>query len=580
MNFKVFIPCCDESLPVIKINSYLFNKFWPDVEVVYLGFQKPEYEFYSKNHQFVSLSEKQIGGSSSWSTYIYEYLNNIDDEIVMFSIDDYLLCDTPSHNMIDVAYKLIKSNKKIGRFDLTFDSQVEGNTHHVRKIKDYNVHVKNPNAPYRISTQPALWNRKFLLKFLNNKWSPWQFELNGNAMAIREKFPEQTFCFYDKKMHEYPIRTIAKGLVSRHNPGKYNILGLKPSVIKELVDKKFFNEEQLIWGQWQGNVPSFHEKGGYEFHPYSLSPHETSKTNFEEYFAVYGKDVLTINLWDSNFSHTLTHPEFGYITAQGEYAPRTKKMRYVLKENNFNYSSEVTIFTDKYLDKKTISSVNSKIKIGWIQEPPVVHSFVYEKLPEYIDSLDYLLTFSKELAEKYEKCIEFPWCYLRVAEKDWGIHKKTKTVSMIASNKKWAPGHILRHKIAENISKKYNIDLWGGGFKKFPSLGKNLALNEYMYSIVIQNSQIDTFFTDLVDPMITGTIPIFWGTKEVSKIFNPKGIIFFNTIEELENILENIGQEDYEERLEAVKENFEIAKKYWLVDDQLADKIKENLKYE
>lgn len=86
---------------------------------------------------------------------------------------------------------------------------------------------------------------------------------------------------------------------------------------------------------------------------------------------------------------------------------------------------------------------------------------------------------------------------------------------MIASNKEWAPGHKLRHQIANSISDKFNIDLWGGGFKPFPSLGKNLALNDYMYSIVVQNSQVDTFFTDFVDPLITGTVPIFWGTKEV-----------------------------------------------------------------
>tara|TARA_R100001509_G_C4884677_1_gene221609 strand:- start:4675 stop:6417 length:1743 start_codon:yes stop_codon:yes gene_type:complete len=576
-SFKVFIPCCDESLPIVKINSYLFNKFWPDLEVVYLGFKKPEYELYSANHTFVSLSDTQEGGSSKWTRYIHQYLSSIDDQVVMFSIDDYLLCQEPNLSMIDIAYKLISKNKNVGRFDLTFDSQVEGNIHEVSKLKGHTVAVKHPGAPYRISTQPALWKREYLLKFLDNDWSPWQFELNGTHMSSVNKFPEQTFCFYDKKMAEYPIRTIAKGAVSRHNPGKFNVLGMHPKLIKELVEKEFIVEKDLIWGQHGNKPPGFYEKGGYDFHPYLLDFHETSKTDFEEYFSVYDKDIMTVNLWDANFSHTLTHPEFGYVTAQGEYAKRTEKMRYVLRKNNFRYSSGITIFTDKALDKKIIDSVDCDIKIGWIQEPPIVHSFVYEKLPSFIDSLDFLLTFSKELAEKYDNCIEFPWCFLRVAEKDWGIHDKSKLVSMIASNKKWAPGHKLRHQIAENLSDKYDIDLWGGGFKEFPSLGKNLALNDYMYSIVAQNSQVDTFFTDFVDPLITGTVPIFWGTREVSNIFDPDGFIMFDTIDELEGILNTIGPEDYNKRLPAIKNNFEIAKRYWRVDDQLADKIKEIL---
>ena len=578
MNFKIFIPCCDASLPIIKINSYLFQRFWPEAKVVYLGFSKPEFALYSDNHEFISMAPEQIGGPSNWTKYIHDTLVDIKDNIIMFSIDDYLLCKKPNLEMLEIAYKLISKNKKIGRFDLTFDSQVEGNILPVTKIKDYNVFLKHPDAPYRISTQPALWNREYLLKFLSNNWSPWQFELRGTTISSQQKMPEQTFCFYDKKMVNYPIRTIAKGAISRHNYGKFNVLGMDMDTIRDLVDKDFIKEDKLIWGQHTDSPPPFHEKGGYDFHPYLLKPHPTSKTNYEEYFCMYDKDIMTVNLWDSNFSHTLTHPEFGYVTAQGEYAPRTEKMRYILREKNFDYSSGITVFTDKFLDKQFINSIKSPIKIGWIQEPPAVHKFVYQKIPEFIDHLDYLFTFSKDLANKYENCIEFPWCYLRVSEKDWGIHKKSKLISMIASNKKWAPGHILRHDIANKLAKQFNIDLWGAGYKAFPTLGKNLALNDYMYSIVIQNSQVDTFFTDFVDPLITGTVPIFWGTKEVTSIFNPDGFILFDKIEQLEEILQKIGREDYQSRLEAIHENFEIAKRYWRVDDQLADKIKEVLK--
>jgi hypothetical protein len=99
-----------------------------------------------------------------------------------------------------------------------------------------------------------------------------------------------------------------------------------------------------------------------------------------------------------------------------------------------------------------------------------------------------------------------------------------------------------------------------------------------MFSIVIQNCQLDTFFTDFVDPLATGTIPIYWGTRNVARHFNTDGIIFFDTLEELDNILSNLTEEDYYCRIEAVRDNFERAKEFWRSDDQLAKKIYEVLR--
>lgn len=570
---KIIVPCCDESLPIVKINSFLFNKFWPDAEVHYLGFSKPDFKFYNQNHYFHSLANKQEGGASKWTRYIYNFLSQIDDEHILFSIDDYWLCDFPNMEMINLAHKIIDGNKKVGRFDLTFDSQVEGNLIKAKKIRNFQLCVKDPRAPYRVSTQPAIWNVKYLCELLDNDWSPWQFELGGTRLAF-QKYPDlyHTFCFSDEDMRTYALRTIAKGAVSRHNQGKYNVLGLKIETIKELIKEGFFKEEELIWGQWNGAVPSFHEKEGYNFHPGFLDYHETSKTGFKEYHSVYDDSeypMLTVNLFDASFSHTLNHPDFGYISTNAEKSPRGKFIKFVSQIKDYKQDCGITLFTDRYLKKEIIAQVKSKIKVGWILEPPVIHPWAYQNIDSYINELDYLLTFSEEVTKKYKNAITFPWCSIRLDKKDWKVHDKKKMLSMIASNKRQAPGHILRHQVAESLAEKYNIELWGGGYKSFPQHGKIHALKDYMFSVVIQNCNMDTFFTDFVDPLATGTIPIFWGTKNVNKYFNPDGIITFETFEELENILSNLTEKDYYDRIEAVKDNFERSKKYWRSDDQL-----------
>jgi len=580
---EIYIPCCDDSLPIVKINSYLFNKLWPSAKVNYLGFKKPEFNLYSENHKFHSIAEVQEGGASKWTRYIHNFLKDVESDTIIFSIDDYLLCTPPNLKMIEFATNFLRKNKKVGRFDLTFDSQIEGNILPIKNIKKYNIGVKHPKAPYRISTQPAIWDRNFLLGILDHDWSPWDFELRGTHQVSTSNKIEQTFCFYDNNLENYPIRTIAKGAVSRFNPDGFNVLGMPVELIKELVSQKFIDEDKLMWGQHSNNPPSFQSKEGYNFHPSFLEYHPTSKTAFEEYNCIYDdpdSPLLTVNLWDKNFVHTLNHPDFGYITSQGEKAPRGKKLRFVPFKKRFKDYSGITIFTDRYLNSESINSVDCPVKIGWIMEPPVVHPWAYEAVPKIIDDLDYLFSFSDELSEKYDKCHTFSWCYIRLNHTDWGIHKKNKMLSMIASKKNWAPGHILRHKIADKLSEKNNIDLWGHGFKPFPQHGKILALKDYMFSIVIQNCQLDTFFTDFVDPLVTGTIPIYWGTKKVSEKFDENGIIFFDSFEELEDILNNLTEEDYYSRMNAIKNNFEIAKTYWRSDDQLADFIRKTVKFE
>lgn len=574
---SVYIPCCDASLPIVKINSYLFNKFWPEAEVHYLGFSAPTFGFYGRHHYFHSMAEKQEGGASNWTKYIYDFLNTVDETHIVFSIDDYWLCQAPNREMIEKAFNLIKMNDKIGRFDLTFDSQVEGNLLPIKSMEKDGIVVKHPQAPYRVSTQPAIWKLEYLLEILNNNWSPWQFELGGTELASSKYLnTNHTFAFYDDKMEDYPIRTIAKGAVSRHNPDKYNVLGFSTDTIKEMVSEGFVEEKDLIWGQWQGEVPSFYEKEGYNFHPGFLDYHETSRTHFKEYHKIYDDPdtpMLTVNLFDSSFSHTLTHPDFGYISTNAEKSPRGKKIRFTQGHRTYYKDCGITLFTDNYLNPNVIKSVDSKIKIGWILEPPVIHPWVYDNIDTYVNELDYLLTFSEEITEKYENARTFSWCSIRLDHNDWGVHPKDKLISMIASNKTDAPGHKLRHRVANELAEKFNIDLWGGGYKLFPQHGKILALKDFMFSVVIQNCQLDTFFTDFVDPLATGTIPIFWGTRNVDKYFNTDGIIFFDTFEELENILENLTEKDYYDRIEAVKDNFERSKKYWRSDDQLGEML-------
>ena len=149
------------------------------------------------------------------------------------------------------------------------------------------------------------------------------------------------------------------------------------------------------------------------------------------------------------------------------------------------------------------------------------------------------------------------------------IHKKNKIISIISSNKTFLTGHKLRHEVISKIPK---LDVYGRGYKEIPT--KLDGLKDYKFSIAIENDKVDYYFTEkIIDCFITGTIPIYWGCPSIGNFFDINGILTFNTIDELNDIINNLDNE-YEKRFESVKTNFELSKKYLIADDIIYKKLK------
>ena len=245
----------------------------------------------------------------------------------------------------------------------------------------------------------------------------------------------------------------------------------------------------------------------------------------------------------------------------------------------------VTVFTDKDITSPWVDTVDTKYKIAWLVECREIHPFAYTNVILLEDKFDYIFTFDKELLGRGPKYIKNLIGTSRVSDEDMGIHKKTKLLSLIASRQAWARGHKLRHIVANAIKDKSPVDLWGGAYKPFGKNisghttaaireGKNEPLQDYFFSIAIMNSKEDNYFTEaLVDVFRQGTIPIFWGCPNIGEYFNEKGILNFNTGPELINILDNLSEKEYYDRLEYVKENFELAKEYISMDDTFAKNL-------
>ena len=175
--------------------------------------------------------------------------------------------------------------------------------------------------------------------------------------------------------------------------------------------------------------------------------------------------------------------------------------------------------------------------------------------------IDGIFSCDESVCEKYEGVSygitnAAPWVV------DRQIYKKTKLVSMIASNKRMCEGHAKRLQFVDKFRDK--LDFYGRGFNEISC--KEDGLRDYMFSVGIENAVYDTYFTEkLTDCFACGTIPIFYGCKGVTEYFNEDGIIFLDDDFDLSTLTKDL----YYSKIEAVKDNFERANNFPVAEDYL-----------
>jgi|TARA_R110001592_G_scaffold292525_1_gene562016 hypothetical protein len=212
----------------------------------------------------------------------------------------------------------------------------------------------------------------------------------------------------------------------------------------------------------------------------------------------------------------------------------------------------VCIFTDRMLNR--VDSVNADVKIAWLLEPKAMAAHNYEFVRKYHHKFDYIITYEDWVEDFGDKVINIMFGGCWIDRDECYLYPKTKNVSIIASSKTWTVGHRLRHEVISDHRSKFDA-VYGRGHNPIDS--KLDGLKDFRYSIVIENSISEYYITEkIMDCFVTGTIPIYWGSPRLGEFFDERGIIRFNSSEELGELLETLSEEDYNSRYEFVKKNY------------------------
>lgn len=260
-----------------------------------------------------------------------------------------------------------------------------------------------------------------------------------------------------------------------------------------------------------------------------------------------------IRLFDKEFEHIVPPSYAGYDAPTHITWDKT--------EQDF----KLAFYTERQF--ALAKSHEGKTRVAWLLEPRVIHNYGYDYIDSHAKDFEYILTSEKRTLDKHKHARFFPaggsWIY----RNDWQVYPKTQNMQIIVSEKDWTQGHRLRHEVV--AAHRNRIDLVCG--KAYKPFGYKLdVLKDFRFAIVIENCKVDYYFTDkLIDCFATGTIPIFWGCPSIGKFFNEKGIITFDNVQDLQKILDYADDSYYDKHIDFVRENFEKAKEYCVVEDYI-----------
>ena len=130
---------------IVPASRYLTNKYLPfTFDVSYVNYK---------------------GDIDKWASFLAGYLTALEDDYIIFALDDYLVADVIDMDIFN-SYALKQMNQ-------------------VECVKLCHC-TQDEHKEYPVTTQWTIWNRRYLISLLGKISTPWQFEITGSRIFESE----------------------------------------------------------------------------------------------------------------------------------------------------------------------------------------------------------------------------------------------------------------------------------------------------------------------------------------------------------------------------------------------------------
>ena len=227
-----------------------------------------------------------------------------------------------------------------------------------------------------------------------------------------------------------------------------------------------------------------------------------------------------------------------------------------------HYTAPISIYIDYALPQP--KNPNTK-NYGWLCESRTIIGNIYNWCTNNIDYLksNFISVFTHDAQlSSISDIFVLTQCSSKSFLTHGEIYPKSKLVSMIASNKRMCNEHLYRQEVIKKYSNQ--CDHFGRGFNEIKN--KEDGLKDYCFSFALENATYSNMFTEkITDCFMTGTIPIYYGIKNIGDYFNPDGIITLTDDFKIEDLSFDL----YNSKLSAVEENLKLSMDLLLAEDYI-----------
>jgi hypothetical protein len=233
----------------------------------------------------------------------------------------------------------------------------------------------------------------------------------------------------------------------------------------------------------------------------------------------------------------------------------------------FNSNTDAFLFYEQtVLDPRVYSKAPIEKRFGLLTEPSIGRPFAAQSI-SHVDQFRAIFTHDPlllSLHPKYRRNL-FGTSWVFNKEDLISAPSKSKTISIITSNLSRLPGHKLRQSICKKLYQgQCGVDIFGRDIPWGTFIpDRRDAIAPYLFTIAIENCRKENYFTEkLIDPLVTRTVPIYWGCPNISDFLNTDGLIIIKNESEFWFQFERVMSDPfgiYESHKQAVEENCKLA---------------------